>query len=109
MIDEATIRTLIGAIDEGEYQQIIGYALVMLTIAARWFTEDKFSFAVHRWISATAAFLAGIGVALAAGGEVWHALLIGGLASPTSRGFWELIRDLLPDRKPIDPKKRSRF
>ena len=98
MLDEATIRTLIGAIDKGEYQQVIGYAVVMLTIAARWFTEGRFSEAVARWVSATASFLAGIGVALAAGGAWWHALLIGGLASPTSRGFWELLRSLLPKR-----------
>lgn len=103
MIDEATIRTLIGAIGEGDYQQIVGYALVMLTIAARWFTEGRFSVTVARWVSASSSFLAGIGVALGAGAPYWHALLIGGLASPTSRGFWELVRGLLPARsKPLE-------
>lgn len=98
MLDEATIRTLIGAIEDGEYQQIVGYALLILTMFWRWLSADKFSDRAGRWISASTSFLSGIGVALAAGGVFWHALLIGVFVSPTSRGFWELIRGLLPNR-----------
>jgi hypothetical protein len=98
MIDEATLRTLIGAIEDGDYQQIAGYALVFITMFARWFTADRFSETVGKWISTSSSFLAGIGVALAAGGAWWHAVLIGAFAAPTSRGFWELLRSYLPKR-----------
>jgi hypothetical protein len=98
MIEQTIIETLIGSFESGEYSQIIGYALLAIAAFVRFMTEGRFTIGVHKWISASSSLVLGVGTALAAGGVWWHALVLGLFAAPTSRGFWELVRGLLPSR-----------
>ena len=101
MVEQSILETLIGAVGDGEYGQVIGYVLLAVSAFVRFITEGRFTIAVHRWISTTASLVLGIGTGLAAGGEYWHAVLLGAFAAPTSRGFWELVRGLLPARPSV--------
>jgi hypothetical protein len=98
MIEQSVIETLIGAASEGRWERIVGSMLVVLVAAVRYVSRDRFSELVGEWISAVSALLGGIGAALLAGTEWWHALLIGLVVLPNSKGFWDRIRDLLPKR-----------
>ena len=98
MIEQSVIDTLIGAASEGRWERILGSILIALVALIRYVTRDRFSQQVGAWISAVSAILGGIGAALLAGAEWWHALLIGLVVLPSSKGFWDRIRDLLPKR-----------
>ncbi len=98
MIEQSVIETLIGAASEGRWERILGSILVALVALTRYVTKDRFSQQAGAWISAVSALLGGIGAALLAGTEWWHALLIGIVVLPSSKGFWDRIRDLLPPR-----------
>jgi hypothetical protein len=100
MIEENVINTLVGAASDGRWERILGSILVVLVALTRYVTRDRFSEHVGAWISAVSALLGGIGAALLAGTEWWHALLIGLVVLPSSKGFWDRIRDLLPKRAP---------
>lgn len=99
MIDQAVIDTLIGAAEDGHIAQLVGAILLALVGLARSITRDRFTVGVGAWISAVSALLGGVGAALLAGTVWWHAIIIGLLVAPSSRGFWDRIRDLLPKRK----------
>jgi hypothetical protein len=99
MIEQNVIDTLIGAASEGRWERIVGSILVVLVTLTRYVTRDRFSQQVGEWISAVSALLGGIGAALLAGTEWWHAVLIGLVVLPSSKGFWDRIRDLLPERE----------
>jgi len=103
MIEQTILETLIGTVERGEYSQIVGYALIAFAAFARFLVEGRFSLAVAKWISAVTSLVLGVGTGLAAGGVWWHALLLGAFAAPTSRGFWELLRGLLPKRPTTPP------
>jgi len=102
MIEQSVIDTLIGATSDGRWERILGSILVILVGLTRYVTRDRFSTQVGAWISAVSALLGGIGAALLAGTAWWHALLIGLVVLPSSKGFWDRLRDLLPKRVPAD-------
>jgi hypothetical protein len=99
MIEQSVIDTLIGAASDGRWERILGSILVALVALTRYVTRDRFSELVGEWISAVSALLGGIGAALLAGTQWWHAVLIGLVVLPSSKGFWDRIRDLLPRRE----------
>lgn len=99
MLDQSMIDTLIGAASDGRWERLIGAILLVLVALVRYVTRDRFSLETGQWISAVSALAGGVGAALLAGTVWWHALLIGLVVAPGSRGFWDRIRDLLPKRE----------
>lgn len=98
MIEQNTVDEMLSAISDGEWSKTVGYILLAMVAFARFMTRDRFEKLVANWISASASLVLGVAVGLAAGGQWLHALLLGVFASPTSHGFWELVRSLLPKR-----------
>lgn len=103
MIEESVFTTLVGAAGEGQIERLVGAILVSIVALVRYVTQDRFSLEVGSWISAVSALCGGVGAALLAGAVWWHALMIGLVVAPSSKGFWGRVRSLLPKRKGLPP------
>lgn len=98
MIEESIVNSLIGSAEAGSWSVFAGYAILAACAIVRFLTRGKLSENASSWISASTTLLAGLGGALAAGGVWWRALVIGAFVLPSSRGFWDLVRGLLPGK-----------
>ena len=91
MIEETTINALLGAIREGDVQVLVGAALLVVVGVARRLVAARDLGKAEEWVSASAAVLAAVAVALLAGADWLGAVVLGVLAGPASAGLWHLV------------------
>jgi len=94
VIEVSLLAQLFAAAEDASWSALVGLVLLVVVGLVRFITAGLEGRGAD-WASGVLGLAAGIGAALAAGGLWWHALLLGGLASSSSRGFWELMRGLI--------------
>lgn len=97
MTDSQIIEGFWQSIGHAPWQVVIGYVILALMMALKWFTSGKAHGKAEEWISVTVAMVVGIGSALALDSDWIHALVFAALVGGSSSGFWAKVKGLVPE------------
>ena len=92
------------ALGSGQWPAVAGLALLLLAPAVLYVLDGKVSPVAAQWASLVRGVAVGLGSGLvassASGGSWWLGLVTGLVGLVASQGFLDLVRAVVPDRRP---------